>query len=93
MLQRGAIVAAVILWPASLCLAWLAATPLGFGASWSDLGLGGRAFLLAPLIAAPVALIAGWVKRRLWIAAAVLLTAPAYQALHLGASQLVSRQV
>jgi len=93
MLQRGAVVAAVILWPVSLYLAWLAATPLGFGAAWSDLGLGGRAFLLAPLLAVPAAMIAGWLKRRLWIAATVLLTAPAYQALHLGASQLVSRQV
>lgn len=90
--HRGLVVAAAALWPASLFLAWLAATPMGFGSTWGDYDVAGRAFVLAPLIVAPAALAAGWIKRRLWIAAAILLTAPAYQALHLGASEFFSRQ-
>lgn len=87
------VVLAAVLWPASLFVAWIMATPMGFGTRWEEYSLGAQVFFLAPLIVIPVAVLVGVIRRRLWLAAATLLTAPLYQAFHLGASSLLSRQV
>ena len=87
------VVLAAVLWPASLFVAWIMATPMGFGTRWEEYSLGAQIFFLAPLIVIPVAVLVGVIRRRLWLAAVTLLAAPLYQALHLGASSLLSRQV
>lgn len=87
------VVLAAVLWPASLFVAWIMATPMGFGTRWEEYSLGAQIFFLAPLIVLPVAVLTGVMRRRLWLAAVALLAAPLYQALHLGASSLLSRQV
>jgi hypothetical protein len=87
------VVLAAAMWPGSLFVAWIMATPMGFGARWEEYSLGGQMFFLAPLIVLPIAVLVGLIGRRLWLAAATLLAAPLYQALHLGASFLLSTQV
>ena len=86
------VVLAAVLWPASLFVAWIMATPMGFGTGWNEYSLGAQAFFLAPLIVVPVAVLIGVIRRRLWLAAVTLLTASLYQALYWSASSILSRQ-
>lgn len=85
------VVVASVLWPASVFVSWIMATPMGFGTGWNEYSLWGQIFFLAPLIVLLPAVAVGAFKRRLWLAAAALLTAPLYQALYLGASSLLAR--
>lgn len=87
------VVLAAVLWPASLFVAWIMATPMGFGTRWEEYSPGARMFFLAPLVVLPVAVLIGVIRRRLWLVAAALLVAPLYQALYWGASSLLSPQV
>ena len=91
--RTSLVVLAAVLWPASLFVAWIMATPMGFGTRWEDYSLGAQMFFLAPLIALPIGVLIGVVRRRRWLVAATLLAAPLYQALHWGVSSLLSRQV
>ncbi|MDY6925139.1 MAG: hypothetical protein SWI22_14415 [Pseudomonadota bacterium] len=85
------VVLAAMLWPASMFVSWIMATPLGFGTGWSEYSLWGQIFFLAPLLVLLPAAALGAFKRRLWLFAAALLAAPFYQALYLGASSLLAR--
>ncbi len=91
--QTGLIVLAAVLWPASLFISWIMATPMGFGTRWEEYSPGAQMFFLAPLVVLPVAVLTGVLKRRLWLVGATLLAAPLYQALYWGASSLLSRQI